>query len=145
MRSDKTWLRVARQCCAEIGAEDGIDPRQLAKQPMDSKRGRKDLQLCKRAKRTVDLVFAGENLNPLLRELVVNQVKQSANGNQLLVTVLTDPTLSTQETASIVEALTQARGYVRTAVAQAIERKRAPAIRFRIARSDNPLYYEQEA
>lgn len=144
MKSDKTWLRVANQCCAEIGPEDGIDPRHLSKQHKDSKRRHKDMQLCKRAKRTADLVFAGETLNQLLRELVVDRVELSANGNQLLMTVLVEPNLPPEQTVSIADALTHVKGYVRAAVAQAIERKRVPAIRFRIAHSDNPLYYEQE-
>ena len=144
MKSDKTWLREASQCCAEIGPEDGIEQRYLTKQHKGSKREHKDLQLCKRAKRTVDLVFAGEHLNPLLHELTVERVELSTNSNQLVITVLVDPNLSIEKKVSIVGALTHAKGYVRSSIAQAIERKRAPAIRFRIARSDNPLYYEQE-
>ena len=90
MKSDKKWLRTASQCCAEIGPEDGIAPRLLAKQQKVSKREHKQLQLCKRVNRTMNLLFLDESLDPALRDLVVDRVELSSNGRQFVITILVD-------------------------------------------------------
>ena len=144
MKSDKKWLRTASQCCAEIWPEDGIAPRLLAKQQKVSKREHKQLQLCKRVNRTMDLLFLDESLDPALRDLVVDRVELSSNGRQFVITVLVDPNITSDMKSRIIDALTNARGYIRTIIAQTIERKRIPAITFRIAGSDKPMLYDIE-
>ena len=144
MKSDTKWLRTASQCCAEIGPEDGIAPRLLAKQQKVSKREHKQLQLCKRVNRTMNLLFLDESLDPALRDLVVDRVELSSNGRQFVITVLVDPNITSDMKSRIIDALTNARGYIRTIVAQTIDRKRIPAISFRIAGSDKPMLYDIE-
>ena len=144
MKSDKKWLRTASQCCAEIGPEDGIAPRLLAKQQKVSKREHKQLQLCKRVNRTMDLLFLDESLDPALRDLVVDRVELSSNGRQFVITVLVDPNITSDMKNRIIDALANARGYIRTIVAQTIDRKRIPVISFRIAGSDKPMLYDIE-
>ncbi|MEK8019520.1 MAG: hypothetical protein VSS75_021820, partial [Candidatus Parabeggiatoa sp.] len=72
MTSRKEWLKEVASLCEEVGPEDGIDPRKLChKQPIN-KTHRKTYQVCKQAEKTLNLVMAGEWVEPLLRELIVS-------------------------------------------------------------------------
>jgi ribosome-binding factor A len=131
MKNQTSWVANAADLCVEFGEEDGIDPRYLVKEP-HSKTSHKTLQLCKEASRIVTLVLAGETQHRLLRDLHVLSVVPEQEGQSLYVTVAhrDDLQVSSDE---ILAALKQVQGLLRCALAQAVNRKHIPVLRFRYA------------
>ena len=132
MKNQTSWASSADSLCVEFGEEDGIDPRYLVKDPR-SKTSHKTLQLCKEASRIVILVLAGETQNPLLRDLHVLSVVPEQEGQSLCVNVAhygNDLQVSGDE---IRAALKRVQGLLRCALAQAMNRKHTPVLRFRYA------------
>lgn len=145
MKSNKKWLRDASRVGAEIGPEDGIDPRLLVKERQGDQSNHKALQLCKRAERTINLAFAGECFEPVFGELIVQNVELFPDGTQFLVSLCVRGQRNRHELESIAVTLGHAKGYVRTLIAQSIRRKRVPALRFRLVTSDQPGFFEKES
>jgi len=132
MKNQTSWAANAASLCVEFGEEDGIDPRYFVKESR-SKTSHKTLQLCKEASRIVTLVLAGETQHPLLRDLHVLSVVPEQEGQSLYVTVAhygNDLQVSVDE---ILAALKQMQGLLRCALAQAVNRKNSPTLRFRYA------------
>ena len=132
MKNQTSWVASAADLCVEFGEEDGIDPRYFVKESR-SKVSHKTLQLCKEASRIVTLVLAGETQHPLLRDLHVLSVVPEQEGQSLYVTVAhygNDLQVSVDE---ILAALKQMQGLLRCALAQAVNRKNSPTLRFRYA------------
>jgi len=132
MKNQTSWAANAASLCVEFGEEDGIDPRYFVKESR-SKVSHKTLQLCKEASRIVTLVLAGETQHPLLRDLHVLSVVPEQEGQSLYVTVAhygNDLQVSVDE---ILAALKQMQGLLRCALAQAVNRKNSPTLRFRYA------------
>jgi len=149
MNKNDKWLMSAQTCCAELGPEDGVDPRLLNKEKWKSKKSshvdcRKQGQLCKQVERTIALFFAGESLQQALNDLSTRDVELMPNGKTFSVVLLIPTEMSHEELADVVDALSRVRGLIRSVVAQTIHRKRAPAIQFRIARVETPFYCEME-
>jgi ribosome-binding factor A len=139
MKSRKQWLKKVASLCAEVGPEDGIDPRTVVHKQARRQKNRKTYQVCKQAEKTLNLVMAGESVEPLLRELIVSAVEPAPDSSHLLVIVEpTSATVSLDEKA-VLEALQRAGGRLRSAIATAINRKRAPQLSFRfIAATGGP-------
>ena len=132
MKNQTSWATTAASLCVEFGEEDGIDPRYLVKEQR-SKTSHKTLQLCKEARRIVTLVLAGETQHPLLRDLHVLSVVPEQEGQSLCVNVAhygNDLQVSGDE---IRAALKRVQGLLRCALAQAMNRKHTPVLRFRYA------------
>ncbi len=132
MKNQTNWAVSAASLCVEFGEEDGIDPRYLVKEPR-SKTSHKTLQLCKEANRIVTLVLVGETQHPLLRDLHVLSVVPEQEGQSLYVTVAhsgDDLQVSGDE---ILATLKRVQGLLRCALAQAVNRKHTPVLRFRYA------------
>ncbi len=132
MKNQTSWVASAADLCVEFGEEDGIDPRYLVKESR-SKTSHKTLQLCKEARRIVTLVLAGETQHPLLRDLHVLSVVPEQEGQSLCVTVAhygNDLQVLGDE---ILAALKRVQGLLRCALAQAVNRKHTPVLRFRYA------------
>jgi ribosome-binding factor A len=131
-----TFRKVTRKdlqsACAEPGPDDGLDPR--LDPPKESKKvpNRKALQLCGQVARTLAGVFA-ECGDDVLRELVVESVVPAPNASRLLVTVYLGPGAEEVATPTVEERLAHARGRLRSEVARAIHRRRAPDLTFRVA------------
>lgn len=87
MNNQLRWKKDAARCCAEFGAEDGIDPRYLVATQVHKKSSRKELQLCKEATRIISLVLTGETGQPLLRDLQVLSVQPEHDGQSVCVSV----------------------------------------------------------
>jgi len=134
MKSRKQWLKEVASLCAEIGPEDGVDPRQVFHQTTRKQSHRKTYQVCKQAEKTLNLVLASESVDPLLRELVVRTVEPAPDSAHLLVIVEVD--LTTQSEHEVREAFERANGQLRSAIAMDINRKRAPQISFRLIAAD---------
>ena len=124
-----------RDMCGDIHEDDCEDPRDFFRtlsheQP---KRDHKTSQLCRQVARTLDLVLGGELCDPVLNGLTVTQVIPTPNASHLLVTLTS---VCDDEPIDVVDALTRldtVSGQLRTAVAHAITRKRAPRLSYQIA------------
>jgi ribosome-binding factor A len=114
------------KACAEVGPDDGLDPRDLLREPKPRVPNRKALQLCGQVARTLDGVLrtCGDDV---LRDLTVVSVVPAPNAGRLLVT-LTGPV----EAAVALEHVRRAAGLLRSEVAAVIHRRRAPELTFRL-------------
>jgi ribosome-binding factor A len=118
--------------CSDPSPEDGIDPR-LQRRAQDSRPPkRKALQLCAQVARTLAAVLAGESGDDLLRDLVVMSVVPAPSSARLLVTVALADSANAETIRSVAERLEHARGRLRTEVAAAVRRRRAPDLVFRL-------------
>ncbi len=132
MKQSKNWLIEAKNLCSEIGYEDGIDPRIIAR-AMDKKSGsHKSKQLAKEVRHTLSMVFVGELTDPLFEDLEVIDVTATSD-NQFLNVVLgvTDPNLLVDENL-ILEKCKSVQGYLRSTIACTVERKHVPALKFKV-------------
>jgi ribosome-binding factor A len=118
--------------CGEIRPDDGIDPRELAKQPRPQKGDRKVRQLCAQVAETLSLVLSGECGDELLQNLEVLAVDPAPNASQLLVTVRLADADDPANSAEVSARLAAISGKLRCEVASAITRKRAPTLIFRV-------------
>jgi ribosome-binding factor A len=122
-----------RALCSEVGPDDGLDPRYQRRQGSAPRTSRKTLQLCNAVARTLAAVFA-ESADDVLREMVVEAVAPAPSSARLLVTVsAADPAGPSPDQAA--ECLERARGRLRTEVAAAVRRRRAPDLVFRVVTS----------
>jgi ribosome-binding factor A len=95
-------------------------------------RGRKTLQLCRQVERTLNYILAGECDDDVLRDFTVASVEPAPDASRLLVTVV--PNLAgSYDLPLVLEHFERATGMLRTFVATAIHRKRAPELTFRVA------------
>jgi ribosome-binding factor A len=117
-------------CCSEPGPGDGLDPRLTRRGPEGRGVGRKALQLCGQVARTLAAVLA-ESADDVLRDLAVEGVVPAPNSGRLLVTVSPAEPSAADEAALRLEA---AHGRLRSEVAAAIHRRRAPDLVFRVVR-----------
>lgn len=87
-------------------------------------------RLCRQVAETLSLTLSecGEDF---LLDLAVREVVPAPDAGRLLVTM--EPGDPGQDPAAIVAALARAHGRLRSAVAAAVQRKRAPEIVFRLA------------
>jgi ribosome-binding factor A len=124
-----------RKLCAEVHPEDGIDPRDLARQHQGQARkssGRKTSQLCHQVAETIDEVLA-EQADDVLRDLTVVEVEPAPDESRLLVTVGPHAAARRLDPITVLEHLDQAASRLRAEVASAITRRRTPALEFRFA------------
>ena len=128
--------RIARKellaGCAEPGAGDGLDPRLESREAPGKVANRKALLLCGEAERTLSAVLAGECGDEVLRNLVVASVKPAPTSARLLVTVYAATPMKGVDAAAVLARLERARGLLRTEVASALHRRRAPDLMFRV-------------
>lgn len=139
MKSKKPSRRQLRLYCADVHEDDGADPRNFFRQGKSPRKtGRKALQLCSQVADTLNFVF-GEFHDEVLQGLRVVAVVPAPDASQLLVTVC--PTLAPETSnilGEILNRLATVCPRVRSEVAAAITRKRAPKLLFRVVvtRSD---------
>lgn len=125
-----------RALCAELGPEDGVDPRKSKKRRQRSDwsgegPNRKTLQLCKQVAVALDLALQQRSDDPVLGALCVSEVVPSPVKGRLVVRVASsaDGPVSLDETLSC---LGRVRGWLRSEVAEAIRRKRTPELTFEV-------------
>src|SRR4051794_10440923 len=105
---------------ADIGPEDGMDPRTTFRRPGPRAVNRKALQLRAQVARTLEQLFAWEWGDELLTALVVESVQPPPNASRLLVTVaLADPRARTKP-GMVMQHLPRAHGVLVSEVAAAI-------------------------
>ncbi len=117
--------------CSGVGPEDGIDPRYLIHSSEDRHVGRKQLQLCRQVARTLTEVLAGCG-DDVLRGLEVTSVTPAVGPGRLLVSLRPGPAAPSADPAVIQSHLAQAQGMLRSEVAQAVHRRKAPELLFRV-------------
>ncbi len=139
----KPSRRQMRAVCDEIGPDDGVDPREVAKAKMAQHRslnpaprgiGRKAQQLGRQVGETLDSVLAGDSRDELLRGLRVVSVVPAPDASRLLVTLAPRPPFDAGsiDPAAILAHLQRASGWLRTEVATAVTRRKAPLLAFRL-------------
>jgi ribosome-binding factor A len=115
--------------CAEVQADDGVDPKLFFRQrARETKSDRKTMQLCRQIGETLSQVLA-ECGDEALRDLQVMSVVPAPDASQLLVLVTPAVAGGMTET-SVMGRLLEAAGRLRTEVAAAITRRRAPKLVF---------------
>jgi ribosome-binding factor A len=115
--------------CSEIGPDDGMDPRYDGHANAPRSPGRKALQLCRQVAEALDAVFAGCG-DEVLNGLYVTGVKPNPHAGRLLVTVAATPAAVPVPVARVQERLERAAGMLRSEVAAAVHRRRAPELTF---------------
>lgn len=120
--------------CGAIHEDDGVDPRFEARQRAGNSRrgcrGRKTRQLCQQIGQTLDQLFA-EGLDGFeLSDLRVVSVRAAADNSRMLVTVVADDLDQPFRRDLLASRLQRLSGRLRTEVAQAITRRRAPVLTF---------------
>ena len=117
---------------AAAGDDDGLDPRDFFRKENSTQHSdRKSEQLCAQVADTLCRMFGGECGDEVLQALQVLDVASAPDASQLVVLVgpvTNDLQLDPTEVAA---ALDRAAGWLRTEVAAAITRKRAPRLVFR--------------
>lgn len=144
--SRKTMTRL----CAEPSPDDGLGPHsRLRLTPADrhphgrSGEGpdRKALQLCHQVAETLEEVLA-ECGDGVLQALRVLDVEPAPDASRLLVTVAVDaPPDEALDPCRVHDHLVRASGHLRSEVAGAITRKRAPVLVYRLAANPDAFCY----
>src|SRR5262245_56333496 len=112
-----------------IGAGDGFDPR-FDRPETGRPVGRKTLQLCGQVMETLSGVLA-EQRDAVLRDLMVSSVTP-AGGGRMLVRVTLAPSAARHDPADLLNRLGAAHGLLRSEVASAINRRKAPDLVFEV-------------
>ena len=132
MSNDKRMLARMRELCAELSPEDGLDSNEIKRRKAREGRKedrRKTRQLCGQVGRTVALALA-ESRDTVLQGLVVDRVEPAPDASRLRVWVwCADPEQGLNPDV-VVAHLGAAAPWVRSEVANAITRKRAPELVF---------------
>ncbi len=145
MRHHIPLKEQVRSLCAELGDDDGQDPharaRRRSRRGSDRRAGpevraieRKASQLCRQVAVTLDEVLA-ECGDDVLQSLHVVNVVPFPDASRLLATVMpVDGQPGAEITpADVLKHLEHASGHLRSEVAAAVTRKRAPSLLYRLA------------
>jgi len=126
-----------RALCGELREDDGVDPRDLFKPSRKrDKEHRKAKQLCRQVQKTLDLVLSGEIRDDSLSGLKIVSITPGADSSRLVATVVTDVPAAELDRVDIERRLATVEGQLRSAVAQAITRKKTPLLLFQILGAD---------
>jgi ribosome-binding factor A len=117
---------------AELGGEDGADPRDFHKNPWDApkQQGRKAVQLCGQVRDALHVALGGCG-DPVLQALAVTGVEPAPHTGRLLVKVEL-PADAVLDRATAEDHLRRAAGLLRSEVAAAIHRRYAPELVFAV-------------
>jgi ribosome-binding factor A len=118
--------------CNEIHPEDGIDPRELARSGRRRKDDRKARQLCRQVAETLSQVLGGECGDEVLQSLQVVAVDPAPDASHLVVTVQGGFLGEVIDSGTVQTHIAKVMGKLRSEVAAAITRKRAPTLVFRV-------------
>lgn len=114
---------------SDLGPDDGLAPRAIVTHEPRGRSNRKTLQLCGEVERTLNAVLAGECGDDLLRDVTVVSVVPAPHAARLLVTVSLPEAVPPEQ---VLQRLDRARGRLRSEVAAAVRRRRAPELVFRV-------------
>lgn len=116
---------------ADLGPEDGGDPREFHAKPWDAGKqaSRKGRQLCQQVKDALTMALPA-CADPRVQGLSVLAVEPAPHTGRLLV-ILGDE--DGRSHAEVLQALGRAAGFLRTEAAAAISRRHAPELVFELA------------
>jgi len=117
--------------CGELRDDDCVDPREYFRPAANSSRRRKTRQLCSQIAQALSMILASEFDDELLLGLTVLAVEPAPNESQFLVILQSDQA-EPPVREEILRRLSQATGFLRSEIAAAITRKRAPQLLFRL-------------
>jgi ribosome-binding factor A len=133
MSLDKRTRERLLTHCGELHEDDTVDPREFFKTSRPQKKEtRKAKQLCRQVAETLDQILSGEASDDVLRGLRVADVRPAPDTSRLLVTLLVDCDPSNFDRTLIEERLAFFKGRLRSEVATAITRRKAPTLVFEI-------------
>ena len=135
MKPRKISRKALHTGCERIEDRDGVDPRYGRPDHGDGPpkvKNRKALQLCGQVAETLNLVLSGEGGADVLRNLLVESVTPAPNAMRLLVTLVPGPGAPPVDPADVLARVEQEHGRLRSEVAAAIHRRRAPELTFRV-------------
>lgn len=132
MTTDRRRPHAEQMLCGSLHADDGVDPRSFSKPERQNKPNRKDLQLCSQALRALNLAFAAEVHDPLLRDIMIESAHPAPDASRLAIIVRVPANTEPARLAAIEASLQRRRGFLRSEVAAAISRKRAPELTFQV-------------
>lgn len=114
---------------ADVGGEDGSDPKEFHAKPWDAPKqaGRKALQLCAQAREALHQAL-GACGDPVLHALTVVSVEPAPHTGRLLVVVSAEGV----DRGPVEASVARAAGFLRTEVAAAICRRHAPELVFEV-------------
>lgn len=142
MTSRKPSGRRAPPLCSELHDDDGVDPREFFRAGKPGRKtDRKTLQLCSQVRDALNYLLPGDSGGELLALFQVAEVRPAPDASQLLVIV--QPAVIPAEPVdprAVLELLRNANGRLRSGVAAAITRKRAPRLLFHVI--DTPIGQE---
>ncbi len=120
-----------RALCASVGSDDGVNPREDKRRNAESgsRPDRKLRQLCRQAAHVLQLALDALPETGALAGASVRNVTPASNANRLLVSV-TVPDLQQKEAVAAI--LTRYAGRLRSEVATAVSRRRAPELAFEV-------------
>ena len=134
MKQSKVWFEKASELCGDIGPGDGIDPRLVARATGRKPRNYKGRQLGKEARHSLSMIFAGELGDPVFQDLEIVDVSPTDDGQFLIVSLaLVGNCMETSE-SEILEKCRAVNGYLRSAIAWSVKRKRVPMLKFELLR-----------
>ncbi len=136
MNQSNDWLNEAKQLCDEIGPEDGVDPRIIARAMDRKSKNHKSKQLGKEARHTLSMVFTGELSDPVFQDLEVVDVAATDDGQFLIVSLACIDTSVEIDETQILKKCRALQGYLRSAIAWSVKRKRVPALKFELIQVD---------
>lgn len=139
MNKTKNWLKQANKLCAEIGPEDGIDPRIITRAMDRKSNNRKARQLGKEARQTLTMIFSGELSDPVFQDIEVIDVSASDDGQFLNVTLTQVNTSDQLDEQVVLEKCKAVQGFLRSAIAETVKRKRVPSLKFEWIPLDNEV------
>jgi ribosome-binding factor A len=114
---------------AEVGCEDGADPKEFHAKPWDAPKqaGRKARQLCAQVKDALHVALAA-CADAVLQALGVVSVEPAPHSGRLLVVLAAGGATRADAEAALARAL----GHLRTQVAAAVSRRYAPELVFEV-------------
>ena len=131
MKSSKEWFKAVSLLCGEVCPGDGVNPRYDSTRSGRKTSRHKMSQVCKKASKVLVSIFQGETIEPILSSLQIVSVELDGEGQYLSVTIgHTNKDIEYDE-FDIQLALSRAKGYLRTELAQSINRKRVPMLKFK--------------
>ena len=134
MALDRRAREQMRALCGEIHEDDGVDPREFFKSGRSRRKpDHKTARLCGQVAQTIDQILSGETGDDDLRCLRVASVRPAPDAARILVSVVADFNRARAEAR-----LQGASGRLRTAVAAAITRRKAPSLLFVLLGPDTP-------
>ena len=133
MPEPKPSKKRLRTLCAEVDPDDGSDPRLFFRKGGDRKPGRhKARQLARQVREVLDGLLAGSTADPVLNGLSVVGVEPAPDASTLLVTVARAISSDPIPPGEILAHLGRASGWLRSEVAGAITRKKAPMLVYQV-------------